>query len=186
MSKFKELRTSRVGLRFGSLVLLEYLSRDEGYLCLCDCGHKQKLKFYKVKHMSKCKKCPRVSKGRPISADPFVPHRATYHRYKQSAKRRTIKFELSEQEVFDLIIQNCSYCDLPPSTDMKLSAHPDFRYTGIDRVDNDKGYEKDNVVPCCETCNTSKRTMSLAQWRAWIARVHKKLNSVELNQEYWT
>ena len=57
------------------------------------------------------------------------------------------------------------------------------------RVHIRNGYEVDedgNVVPCCETCNSSKRAMSLAQWRAWIVRVHKKLNSVELNQEYWT
>ena len=57
---------------------------------------------------------------------------------------------------------------------MKLSSHPDFRYTGIDRVDNARGYEKDNVVPCCETCNTAKRTMSVDELLEWVTRVYNK------------
>lgn len=183
MTKFDELRASRIGQRFGSLVVTAYISRAEGYLCLCDCGHSQKIKYHRVKNMTKCEKCPRISRGRPVSGDPFVPHRAVFHRYKQSAKRRGIVFELSEREVFDLIVQDCTYCGLPPSTDIKLSAHPDFRYTGIDRVDNTRGYEKGNVVPCCETCNTSKRTMSVEEWRAWITRVYHRMKLTEENNE---
>lgn len=120
------------------------------------------------------KSCGCWKKGRPVSDDPFVPHRAVYHRYRLGAKRRGLNFDLSEREVFDLIVQDCTYCGLPPSTDMKLSAHPDFRYTGIDRVDNNRGYEKDNVVPCCETCNTAKSTMSVDEWLEWVTRVYNK------------
>ena len=176
MNKFDALRASHVNQRFGSLVVTAYISRAEGYLCVCDCGHSQKIKFYRVKSMTKCEKCPRTNRGRPVSQDPFVPHRAVYQRYKQSAKRRAITFDLSEQEVFDLIVKDCTYCGLSPSTDMKLSAHPRFRYTGIDRVDNDRGYEKDNVVPCCETCNNSKRTLSLEEWKSWITRLYNRMN----------
>lgn len=187
MTKFDELRASHIGQRFGSLVITAYVSRTDGYLCLCDCGHSQKIRFYRVKTMTKCEKCPRTNKGRPVSNDPFVPHRTVYHRYKLSALRREKEWNLSEQEVFDLIVQDCSYCGLVPSTDMKLSAHPDFRYTGIDRVDNDRGYEKDNVVPCCETCNAAKRTMSVDELLTWVARVYNKsVKRTDFSTGDWT
>ena len=39
MNKFDALRASHVNQRFGSLVVTAYISRAEGYLCVCDCGH---------------------------------------------------------------------------------------------------------------------------------------------------
>ena len=35
------------------------------------------------------------------------------------------------------------------------------RFTGIDRMDNAVGYEKQNIVPCCKSCNYMKGTQSL-------------------------
>ena len=33
-------------------------------------------------------------------------------------------------------------------------------YNGVDRVDNDKGYIRDNIVSCCSDCNRSKGVLS--------------------------
>ncbi len=35
-----------------------------------------------------------------------------------------------------------------------------FFYNGIDRVNNEMGYEPLNVVPCCQECNFAKCKMS--------------------------
>ena len=176
MASFAEQRANKIGTTMWNLTAVEYLGGRRGYYKFaCACGGEAVAPWGKVK-CGDVKSCGCWRKGRPVSADPFVPHRAVYHRYRLSARHRDLVFDLTEQELYGIIVQPCSYCGLPPSTDVKLSAHPDFRYTGIDRVDNDKGYEKDNVVPCCETCNTSKRTMPLEQWKDWIARVYRKLH----------
>jgi hypothetical protein len=47
-----------------------------------------------------------------------------------------------------------------------------YKYNGLDRVDNNRGYEKDNIVPCCETCNKAKLQMSLGEFLNWIKRVY--------------
>jgi hypothetical protein len=35
-----------------------------------------------------------------------------------------------------------------------------FKYSGIDRIDSNLGYSRDNCVPCCKRCNLAKRKMS--------------------------
>lgn len=55
-------------------------------------------------------------------------------------------FDISFIEYCDLLAQQCHYCDFT----LNLSG------VGLDRVDNNRGYAKDNVVPCCWTCNRVK------------------------------
>jgi len=43
-----------------------------------------------------------------------------------------------------------------------------YTYTGIDRVDNKKGYVVDNVVSCCTICNRVKNNMSYIDFKKWI------------------
>lgn len=76
--------------------------------------------------------------------------RATRQRYAIGAKRRRLKFDLTEDQVGFLVSQCCFYCD-----DEK---------TGIDRMDNRKGYSKRNAVPCCWTCNRMKGKLSVEQF----------------------
>ena len=49
----------------------------------------------------------------------------------------------------------------------------DFVYNGLDRVDNEKGYTIDNVVPCCKHCNYAKRNRSVEEFIDWIAQVYE-------------
>lgn len=35
------------------------------------------------------------------------------------------------------------------------------------------GYQMENVVPCCITCNNAKRTLSLPEFMAWVERVYR-------------
>lgn len=64
------------------------------------------------------------------------------------ARRRAAGLNLKWTLTFDvyewLISKPCTYCKLPL----------DQRYGyGLDRIKNNKGYTKDNVVPCCTECN---------------------------------
>ncbi len=53
--------------------------------------------------------------------------------------------------VISLFRQPCHYCG-----DVMI----DQKLTGIDRIDNSKGYITSNVVPCCKICNMMKRHLN--------------------------
>ncbi len=59
------------------------------------------------------------------------------------AKRRSLEWAIPLSEYLEYVKMRCHYCDgsLP------------IRGTGLDRLDNDKGYTIQNVVPCCGSCN---------------------------------
>lgn len=68
---------------------------------------------------------------------------------KHSAKKREIEWQLTLEKYSSLIIMPCYYCA------NKLGA-PVKRSIGLDRLDSNKGYELENVVSCCYTCNCIK------------------------------
>jgi len=70
-----------------------------------------------------------------------------YKKYKWDANRRGKSFNLSFDEFMSMWQKPCFYCNTPIKT------------IGIDRVLNNTGYEKGNVVPCCKDCNNFKGKM---------------------------
>jgi hypothetical protein len=65
------------------------------------------------------------------------------------AKRRGKTWNLTFEEYMSVTEgKACHYCDgnLPVAG------------CGLDRMDNDRGYEIGNVVPCCERCNSARGT----------------------------
>jgi hypothetical protein len=69
-----------------------------------------------------------------------------YSRLKYQARRRGLAFALSREEITEITSAACCYCGGPL---------PNYGY-GLDRKDNTQGYTRENVVPCCETCNWIK------------------------------
>ena len=68
--------------------------------------------------------------------------------YRTSAKRRNLIFTLTLEEFEDFYGGNCYYCG------------EEIDGIGLDRIDNEKGYTKDNVVRCCGKCNFMKQRLS--------------------------
>lgn len=93
--------------------------------------------------------------------------------YKRGAKLRNLEYSLSNDLFERLIKDNCTYCGISPKT---LSRYlPDFLYNGIDRIDSNLGYTKENVVSCCIDCNKAKWEMSQDEFKNYIERVYKFL-----------
>lgn len=67
-----------------------------------------------------------------------------YSRAKQSAKANGLSFSIGKDEWRGLVEAPCHYCKMPSEY---------WSGTGLDRIDNARGYEQDNVVSCCPTCN---------------------------------
>ena len=66
-----------------------------------------------------------------------------FSRTRQQANDRKINFALTLEDYLDFWDKKCYYCNLPSMG-------------GIDRVDNNIGYELDNCIPCCWRCNVMK------------------------------
>lgn len=79
----------------------------------------------------------------------FRAARSNLERYKKlrrAAKKDNREFDISEAQYDSITESNCFYC---------RGALPEVGY-GIDRKDASRGYTLDNVVACCEHCNTYK------------------------------
>ena len=85
-----------------------------------------------------------------------------FYKFKDNASRRGIPFDLTRKDVACIYKDPCHYCGV------------DMKVFGMDRVDNDKGYAVDNVVPCCSDCNMAKRMMSREDFIGMCARVAQK------------
>lgn len=71
-----------------------------------------------------------------------------YTRLKSIGKFYSIEVSLTFEEYAELISKPCFYCN----DEMKT---PSFG-RGLDRIDNERGYSIDNVLPCCTTCNQTR------------------------------
>jgi len=104
----------------------------------------------------------------PLDSNPTTRH--LINRYRQSARRKHVAFELTDTECLWLLGQDCAYCGRPPhrnSTYYKLSV----LYTGIDRIDASSAYCLSAVVPACWDCNNAKGIGSVEDFIAWAQRV---------------
>ena len=100
--------------------------------------------------------------------------------YKYSAKKRSINFELTNEEFKNLIYTDCYFCGENPNrqfpTIKKNNSRPYNGFifvNGIDRLDAKTGYTKNNCVACCEICNKAKRDLSLLEFLTWIEKISK-------------
>ena len=113
-----------------------------------------------------------------IKPDYLALKNEVYKNYRQGALRRGHAFDISKEDFFLLMTRKCTYCGQEPSmsfkgTKRKIMDISQFLYNGVDRVDNGRGYEKDNCVSCCKICNNSKKDLSVTAWFDWIRRISK-------------
>lgn len=103
---------------------------------------------------------------------------AYYYRYSTDAQKRGYVFELTIDEFTMLTQSNCYYCGVPPS---KSIAYPgtngEYQCNGIDRINNNLGYQINNCVSCCEQCNFAKRGKTQAEFLAWVERIYQKMSA---------
>lgn len=104
-----------------------------------------------------------------------------YKAYQYGAKSRSLNFSLTREEFGRLTKEPCTYCGVNPykeftGTNKGSSA---YLYNGLDRVNNSEGYVVGNVVSCCQICNQAKHSLSIEQFKEWIARV-VKFNTVKV------
>ena len=76
------------------------------------------------------------------------PFRTRFTRNRANAqngnRRKVIDFKLKFEQVVKLWKKGCYYCCVDIVTETGI---------GLDRINNNKGYVENNVIPCCGDCN---------------------------------
>jgi len=186
-SRFKNEK----GKKFNRLFVLDFAyikNRAAHWKCRCDCGNITIVSGADLRRGLKgnggTKSCGclareitiRTHTGKKYSKKKYAEanKRVVFRNYISSAERRNIDFDLDFDTFISLASQNCFYCDSIPSQSYKKGNYYGiFIHNGVDRVDNSKGYTKDNCVPCCKICNMAKSTMSINEFYTWIGKIVK-------------
>lgn len=100
-----------------------------------------------------CKQCHDAASGRTKRT---LAYRFSY--YRANAKQRGLEFSLTQDDFRHLWNALCGYCGDP------------IVGIGLDRIDNAKGYTRENAIPCCKVCNGMKSNTDLL---AFVHRCHR-------------
>lgn len=152
-----------IGTKMGRWTILETIesnNRRTKFKLKCDCGT-EAIRHYETIAYGKSLSCGclhgELMSERQIKYDSAF--NKVLNRYKGSAKLRNLKFELSKDEFIEFTQLDCYYCESGHSLH-EVTVGSDYKYNGIDRVNNDIGYIKTNCVTCCKSCNKLKRDVS--------------------------
>lgn len=110
---------------------------------------KEKLKRYK-----------QSEKGKANSKQYKNLPKVKFYNYKSRAKRRNLSFDLTFEEFESFWQKSCTYCGNTIET------------IGLDRIDNNIGYNIINCVSCCKHCNTMKLNFSKDQFLNHILKIY--------------
>lgn len=173
----------------------KWIKHQRRFLCRCDCGKEHVVVKQGLTH-GFTKSCGCLSRETPYKnvnrrrkPDNWAAISRLINQYKQGAKHRKLSFSLSREIFTHIITENCHYCGERPQnyafpafkTKLKnnieaakiVSERPlrKMLYSGIDRIDNSRGYEIDNVVPACKFCNRAKSDRPVEEFLRWIRRL---------------
>lgn len=153
-----------IGERFGKLVIIGKTSY--GYQCLCDCGQYTLVEKYCWGRTRSCECLRKLPRGE-------ASRNNLLQVYMYGAKSRKLSWNISNTTFNSLLQSNCYYCGVFPSTVSSESTYNGvFIYNGIDRLDNNRGYEEDNVVTCCKVCNWLKGKLSVEEFFLQIKKIN--------------
>jgi hypothetical protein len=99
--------------------------------------------------------------------------------------------DMTVEEFYSISQMNCFYCNNTPSNffarshsdkkdSKKTKKESSFYYNGLDRIDRSMPHNKNNVVPCCYSCNWAKMGLPLSEFNDWI----KRIKTFQENKQY--
>lgn len=171
-----------INRKIGNLTIISKSPKKGRRNVECSCGNmlllgskelNLKIADLENKGFAACNNCTKIKfRDNRSNADKL---RYVYNAYRKSAKDRKYDFNLSREEFTTLISTDCYYCGNIPSNSRKDRLTEEMLvYGGVDRIDNTIGYEIDNVVPCCKSCNRMKQDLTLVSFLQQCESIYKR------------
>lgn len=164
------------------------------FLWRCDCGKEIEVESYKIHWRKSCgclvqkQNLKRAYKSRSYDTV-TISQEYTNHRGNAKVAGRDY---MKKQDWLKIVKQPCFYCG---GIDIRNRAAMDsykklrgvtlkeediekyaVELNGVDRLDSNKGYEMDNVVPCCGMCNRMKNKFTYKEFIDKIKLIYLKHN----------
>lgn len=186
------------GLRFGRLMPIK-ISDIRGnknqirWECICDCGNNHLVTAESLRS-GKSKSCGcYAAESRKSKIDRELALYKNLYSHIKTKNKKYVGNIIGFEEFVFLSKQECYYCGEKPShiiNDFRhdrndLSIHIKVSdtvvyYNGLDRIDSNKGYSIDNVVPCCRKCNVSKLDRKQEDFYKWVNQIYNNLKNKNL------
>ena len=186
-----------INSRFGRLIVLRGTAKrkhnERIWECLCDCGNIKEVATGHLRdgntrscgclHKEAARRNSVISRVKATEANkkPYgeASFNSLYMNYHRNANKRNLIMDLTKDEFRRLTKQDCFYCGVGPNqvwlrkqTNPKHKTNGEYVYNGIDRMDSNKGYTIDNVVPCCFKCNEAKNSLNVKEFYSYIVKVY--------------
>ncbi len=96
---------------------------------------------------------------------------STYESYRYSAVKRGYEFEITKEDYYKLIQEDCYLCGKKTT---------ETHQNGIDRFDNERGYTFHNSNACCGQCNLMKKEIDYQEFLDHLLKVYNYSSTKEL------
>jgi hypothetical protein len=159
-------------------------NRDYTWLCRCECGAENYIRSWAL-GKGKRTRCHQCALNDRLFPNDLSHKKRIYDSYLRGIKKRknfNREFSLTFEEFCKLIVQNCFYCG-SGLLGRHMQKKRIFKYNGIDRKDNTKGYTKENTVSCCKICNRGKNVIPYEEWIQWLDNVAEYRQKIKPLQE---
>ena len=196
MSKLSNKAEKRqIGEKYLNLTIVEKYTSNKNltrYKCVCDCGNSTDVASSQINRTVSCGCARRWPKSKYYGKPGEVSYNAKYKGYKETSKKRNLEFDLSKDEFKEITSKNCHYCGAVPkeyscyrkSNTVRLKhtlENSTIYINGIDRIDNNIGYRRDNIVPCCYMCNSFKSSFILEDFLNHINKIKTFQENLHVN-----
>jgi hypothetical protein len=157
--------------------VLEYShtkNKSNFYKCEClKCGEISVVKSILLNKNQNCNHCKKT--GKESTKENQIKYR--YDGYVYGAKKRNLSFNLTYDDFKEIVFQKCFYCgdDPKPKVYLNCIIKKTININGVDRVDSEIGYEKNNCIPSCETCNRMKMALKQNLFLEQVNKIYQNL-----------
>lgn len=170
-----------MGRKFGELIVIKrnYPNRNGQaiWLCKCNCGKEKNIRGQSLRNgnIKDCGCSERKLSKTKLSFG-IASMRKLIRNYKMHAKERDLEWNLTEEQFKEITQKDCYYCGAKPNNiSNAVIYNGNYIYNGIDRIDNNKDYSINNIVPCCKKCNTIKSNLTLQEFKNLIEKIYNKI-----------